>query len=305
MRFPSSVLFFLFCLLISGRDVYTSALSKGSGPVFVLFFYCAGATLLSWLVYGLRTQTWNSVELFKRLSAAARLRFLKLGVSTLIVYAATVFGIYQLGTAVFASVDYGAMPVATLIADRIIQRNRISRIQFLGTVVASAGILIFFSGQFGALLSLPNHRIWLGISLLSPAFTAYCTVLQKQQVDAGMPPEEVLLFRFPIPAIAFFTCWGIEGFPHVLPDLPSRALITVFGVFLPLWLLCLAFVRSAVGTLAGFLFLIPVLTFALSLVFLPDQLKVILHPAVILSAGLIVVGCCIFEGLFSKHASPA
>lgn len=69
-------------------------------------------------------------------------------------------------------------------------------------------------------------------------------------------------------------------------------------MFLPLWLLCVAFVRESVGTLAGYLFLIPVMIFVLSWTFVPAQRRLLSRPELLIAAGVIILGACIFEGVF-------
>ena len=45
--------------------------------------------------------------------------------------------------------------------------------------------------------------IWLALSFTSPALTAACSAYQKRLLSVGFLPEDVLLVRFPLSAVAF------------------------------------------------------------------------------------------------------
>lgn len=90
--------------------------------------------------------------------------------------------------------------------------------------------------------------------------TSYCTAIQKDQVDRGLHPDEILMFRFPLPA-SLMTAWYIMDSPALnLADIPSLVAVSTVGLFLPLLLLCYGFMTSSVRQFSSYLFLVPLLT---------------------------------------------
>lgn len=303
-RYLGPLCFLSFCFLIATRDVLIDRLQvceKCIRPTGLLLIWSIECALLAWLVRSIRKRSFAFITPFLQLERQQQFDFVKLGFATFVVYVVTVFGIRALTAQVFNLFDYGIMPVLTLLTAYLINKERILVHQVVGAFFSVFGIGLLLS----ALIFSPvQWQIWIGLAFLSPLFTSICSSLQRRQVAQGMTPDEVLLYRFPIPAILMIVWVGVDKFkapdaPIGLPlhDLPALLLVGALTVFLPLWLLCRAFVRSSVGQLASYLFLIAVFTFVLAPLVVARAWNPARMPAVWVSAVLLLVGYLVAEGL--------
>ena len=287
---PAALSFGLFCLLLALRDSVSHLfLARSEGtvhPVFMLFVYCTAASVYAWVFRILRTRSFVFLGRFQELSSRQRWTFIKLGFATWIVYVVTIYGIRALGASVFNVVDYGGMPILTILAGVILLKDRPSWNQILGGIVGLIGLSMFFLAPQN--ITLPDEwRLWLFIALFSPVFTSLCSAYQKEQVDDGMHPDEVLLYRFPIPAALMF-CWLlVERPPMPWATVPGLLAVSFFGLFLPLVLLCFGLMRATLSRFAAYLFLIPILTFVFGPLLVEGEWAKLLNPLV--SAGIIMV----------------
>ncbi|HEX5053043.1 MAG TPA: DMT family transporter [Planctomycetota bacterium] len=270
-RSPAGGLFLLFCLLLALRDTFTQILLTGSAtnggaraqvaPVSMLFVYCWTAVALAWFFRFVRTGAMLPRVRMDRRQAA---RFVKLGIATWGVYAATIWGIGMVGAPVFNIVDYGAMPIMTMAAATLLVRERLSLRSYGCGLLGVIGVVLLLtvepatSRELGGVTA--SWTLGVVLALLSPILTAYSSALQKQQVAEGLHPDEVLLYRFPIPAL-LMTTWFIATQPMLTwSQTAALVLVGAAGLFLPLLLLCFGFMRASLGQFASYLFLIPVFT---------------------------------------------
>jgi len=264
--------------------------------------------LLAWLVRSIRKKSFGFVKPFLHLPREQRLDFIKLGIATWIVYVVTIYGIGKLGSPVFNLIDYCIMPVLTLLTARLINRERTFAHHIAGALFSACGIVLILRALILDPPTDPYWRIWIALSFLSPIFTSVCNSLQKRQVDQKMTPDEVLLYRFPIPAVLMAVWFYIAklyetdvpvGAP--LHYLPRVLLAGAVAVFLPLWLLCYGFIRSSVVELARYLPLIAVFTFVLARLLLKGQWNLVRLPEVWVAAALLLVGYLLANGLIMRR----
>jgi drug/metabolite transporter (DMT)-like permease len=299
-QLPAPLLFGTFCFLVASRDVLSHRLlTQNVDVVFLLTAYTVSASVFAWCFRLLRTGSPAFISPFRLLPKKQKVVFLKLGIATWLVYVVTMFGISKLTAPLFNAVDYGAMPLMTLGLAIVATHESVVRRQILGACISAGGLLVFVVATqqkgFPA-----GSGLWVGISLLSPILTSVCSMYQRQQVQSGMHPDEVLLYRFPIPAVLMLV-WLLATSPRLaLNQLPQILLISMVCLFLPLWLLCLGFVRASLGRFSAYLFLIPIFTFILGPLLVKGQLALITRPSILVGAGLALCGFCVFEGLFSR-----
>lgn len=291
------VFFLFFCCLLAGRDAFSHLLLvRRVDPVFMLTCYCVFASLLAFAAKSYRTKSLEFLSLFRRLSAEERRRFLILGLATWGVYTVTIFGISRLGATLFNFIDYGAMPVFTFLAGVLWFNDNPTRSMYAGGLVALCGLLLFLFAPVEVATG-TNWVFWVCFSMASPVLTALCSALQKKQIDNGLHPDIVLLFRFPIPAVIMLV-WLLWSRPvmHV-SDLPPLLLLSFLGVFLPLLLLCYGFGQreGALSRFSVYLFLIPVLTFALGPLLVRGEWAKLSQPTISLGIGLVLLGYFISE----------
>lgn len=245
---------------------------------------------------------------FLQLKRQQQLDFVALGIATFIVYAATIYGIRILTSPVFNFIDYGTMPILTLLTANLMNKERVSVFQVIGVLFSVAGILLLLSALIGHPSPVANWRVGIALAFVSPLFTSVCNSLQRRQVAQKMTPDEVLLYRFPIPAV-LMAIWFCIDKVRETPDAPITPSLGYFPavlfigaatVFLPLWLLCSAFVKSSVGDLASYLFLIAVFTFILAPLLVNRVYDPTKLPNVLVSAILLLIGFVIAQGLLKS-----
>ena len=311
-KYLGPLCFVAVCFLIAFRDVLSDRLLTCEGcsihPTFLALIWSVECAILAWLVRSIRERSFGFVKPFLQLKRQQQLDFLKLGVATWIVYIVTVYGIRALSSPVFNLIDYGSMPMLTLWTAARINRERITIHQSIGAVFSVSGIFILMFALGGTDAPLNNWPLWLAFAFLSPLFTSVCSSLQSRQVKQDMAPDEVLLYRFPIPAVLTVIWFCFVKLTETPADpvnvnfhyLPAILFIGAMTVFLPLWLLCYAFVRSSVGQLASYLFLIAVFTFALAPLLVKRTWDPTRFPQVLVSAMLLLIGYVIAEGLLKR-----
>ncbi len=279
--------FLAFCTLLALRDLAWDLLlgsdkvSIPIPPAYAGLVMGLTSTSLGYLTYLLRVRAiergTNSREPLGRLPwhrwrqypRPVKRRFLLLGTATLVVYGATILGIATAGASVFDAIDYALVPLATVIIGGLFDSGSRRGHHLVAGMVALGAVLLLAHPSAASGVSPWSVAIGGGLALISGAFTAYCTSLQKEQLNCGMHPDEVLLFRFPITAFGM-ACWlgaiylgspgilslRILGWPTVILFFVSAA-----GGFLPLYLLNFGLMRETVGRFAKYLILIPLLVY--------------------------------------------
>jgi drug/metabolite transporter (DMT)-like permease len=317
----ASVYFLLFVALLAFRDVlielFLTARNGANVPAsLMLAVYCATATGLAWLFHVIqaysptirpsrrveRERSINPWRHWIKLSGTQRRRFLKLGIATWVVYAATIWGIGFVGAPVFDLVDYAWMPLLTVLAGAYWVREEIPKRRIVFGIIGCASVALIFWGrpQHGG-----QHRGYewatgIFLAVVSTLTTSYCNALQKQQVDDDLEPDEVLLFRFPIPTVLGIVWLAIERPQFDAVALVGLVIVGAVGLFLPLLLLCYGLVQKSLGVFSRYLFLIPVLIWILVPALVSDE-RARLSDWRILSGAILLVGSYIGSEVLERR----
>jgi drug/metabolite transporter (DMT)-like permease len=291
------MLFVSFCLLISSRDIFSDfLLNEEVDPLFMLVVFALTASICAWMVRAIRTKSINPVRPFKELENSQKLLSVKQGLSTSIVYIITILGIKYLGAQVFNIVDYGGMPIITLLLASSMLAQKIDRAQIIGAIIGLSGLTLFyFFPSENLSIDRNGWVIWIAISLLSPFFTSLCSVFQAKQLKNGMHPDEVLMYRFPITALLAFSWLLVEQPAIHWQMVPGLVFLGVTTVFLPLWLLSYGIMLDSLRRFSVYLFLIPIFTFLLGPLLVEKRWTMMLEPAIVGGAILIAFGFLVFE----------
>src|SRR4029077_4660557 len=164
-------------------------------PVLMLLVYCWVVTACAWCSRYLIPREATPFSVWRTLTKAQKLTFIKLGLATFGVYASTFFGISLVGAPIFNMLDYGAMPLMTILSASLVVKEKVSRARVFCGVLALLGVACLFWADIEN-VSKVVWTVGLLLALSSPLLTAYSSALQKAQVDSKLHPDEVLLYRF-------------------------------------------------------------------------------------------------------------
>jgi drug/metabolite transporter (DMT)-like permease len=134
--------------------------------------------------------------------------------------------IYHLPLAIASTVQYLA-PIFTLLFAILILGERIRLIQWLFVLMAFTGVLLLgFEQQFSSLNASVSFY-WIGLGILSAAFSglAYVAIVKLKATDQ---PISIVLY-FPMIAIPFMGVWCLYDF--VLPNGIEWFILLAIGIF--------------------------------------------------------------------------
>jgi drug/metabolite transporter (DMT)-like permease len=134
--------------------------------------------------------------------------------------------IYHLPLAIASTVQYLA-PIFTLLFAILILGERIRLIQWLFVLMAFTGVLLLgFEQQFASLNAAVSFY-WIGLGILSAAFSglAYVAIVKLKATDQ---PISIVLY-FPMIAIPFMGIWCLYDF--VLPKGIEWFILLAIGIF--------------------------------------------------------------------------
>jgi drug/metabolite transporter (DMT)-like permease len=299
-----ALLFFSFCALIALRDTLIDKLGEALiNPLYIVFVFCASATAYSWLAQVITTKETNYLSVFQQSSKPQRLIFIKLSIATFFVYLITVYGILKVSAGIINFIEYGLMPSMTLfLALKSINEN-ISKQQIIATFIGLVGVLFFtfIHDDNGRLPHGWEWILWITLIAISAYLTSLCSLYQKQLVNAGLSPQSVLLYRFPLATIVSGGACIILKVDFNLSILPQLLLISLLTVFLPLWLLCYAFMKESLGRFSIYLLFIPVFTVVIGALFKIKRFDIYQNNLFIIGSLIIIVSFLVFEGAFIKR----
>ena len=260
---PATVYFWMFCVLLAGRDAFTQLLGMAVPPVPMLLVFCWTSTVIAWLFGTVRRGIRSPVLIWRNLPAKQRWALVRLGLATWGVYAATVWGIQTVGASVFNVIDYGAMPILTVgAAALLLHEDQPSMRNYALGVLGIGGVYLLYSADL-PIVSTTHGAPWevgIVLAMVSPVLTSYCSAIQKDQVDRGLHPDEILMFRFPLPAV-LMSIWYMVDSPSLdINHVPGLVAVGTVGLFLPLLLLCYGFMTASLRQFSSYLFLVPILT---------------------------------------------
>lgn len=297
-------LFLSFCFLIALRDTLIDGIQINNrrDSLFLLFIFCSSASLYSYLIHVVRTKNFDYFTTFRTSSKQQRKTFGRLSIATLAVYGITVFGILAVSPGIVNFIEYGIMPATTLfLASKSIDEKTRPH-EIIATIIGLIGVVFFtfIPDREGTLPHGWEWIFWILLFAVSAYLTSLCSLYQKQLVNNGLTPQEVLLYRFPLAAIICGIACIILKVDLQWDLLPKLLLISLFTVFLPLWLLCYAFMRESLRRFSIYLLFIPVFTVLIGALFGTDRVDIYENPLFLTGSAIILVGFLIFERILFK-----
>ncbi len=297
-------LFLLFCFLIASRDtlIFVFLEEKKIEAPFMLFIFAISATVFTWIVQIYNSKKISFIKIYVDSTPKNRIKFIKLSIATLLVYVITIYGISVLSPGILNFAEYGIMPAMTLLLAIKSTKETLKKRQLFATIIGLVGVLCFALIRDEKYNPMPNGFMWFAwICLIgiSAYLTSLCSLYQKQLVDDGLSPESVLMYRFPLTAICSLVACLIFKVNMDWLIVPQLLLISLLTVFLPLYLLCYAFMKETLGRFSIYIFFVPLFTVLLGLIFLP-QLTIYRNTMFIVGAVIILFSFLLFEGVFSK-----
>ncbi len=260
--------FVLFCLLSALRDTLSEALFKGArsgaNPIFVQFVYSVSTQLLALAVIGAqRVLRKPSAPLHSPREAVKPL--ILVNIFTLVAHSTFFLAISSpLGAGLNSLVDYGASPVFTAFAGIIVLRTKLDKDFWKACRWSVLGIGVFGLGRVhDAALS----TLWgagLVLALVSSLCSGFYRIYLKLLMSEGANKAVVVFYRMIGSTL-------ITGSILVArPDwfradlLLPTGLVGLCGFALPLFLMLFVIQRLRVQSFAALLFLMPMLTYAFS-----------------------------------------
>jgi drug/metabolite transporter (DMT)-like permease len=306
-KFTLPVFFFiLFCFLVASRDTLIFSFLKDkereiTAP-FMLFIFAISATIFTWIVQIYKTKKIDFTKVYFDSTLENRIKFVKLSFATLLVYVITIYGISRLTPGILSFAEYGIMPALTFLLAIKSTKETFNKRQLYATLIGLAGVLCFALIRDEINNPMPNGLmllLWICLIVISAYLTSLCSLYQKQLVDNGLSPEAVLMYRFPLTGICSLVACLIFKLNMEWSIVPQLLLISLLTVFLPLYLLCYAFMNETLGRFSIYIFFIPLFTVLLGLLFFP-QLTIYKNPIFIVGAAIILFSFLLFEGVFLK-----
>jgi len=257
----ATLAFFGFAVLMAFRDSVTDLYLKGEKSEWISFIVCGTILLLSSLHILLNRQFGILAKL--RVPGAAW-RVALLGLFSGIIYLGIFFLIDKLGAALAGFIDYGLLPLVTILVGRkMFKEKRVG--DFLGSFVLFAlGLFIIMATRTTEPDKPPFHFFYLVIALLVPFLAALSDGFTKWLLDeenAGLTRGELLAVRF-LPATVttyiYCTLYFRSGNPAI-NDWSTVMIVAVVGGWIPLMLLCTGLGKAGMNKLAAWEFIIPVI----------------------------------------------
>lgn len=241
----------LFILLSAARDVWGFVILK-QWPVQLVVF---GSFVFTTLVANLYLFFKKNREHPYKKSLFMDLFFINL--TTAISWIATFIGMAKILPAALASLVVGFLPIATLLLDRFLRGNAITKKALLGAGIVFVGIIFVSWSEVTAGHSLDKTQAFIGIlaCLLASAFAAGNNVFAKRLNDAGVGATAVFGARFWL-LLVIAGLWVLVA--NVTPPTDSQHswrsiyLLGIFGVAVPIYFLHIA-IEKVGPKIVGFL----------------------------------------------------
>jgi drug/metabolite transporter (DMT)-like permease len=256
-----------FCILSSSRDVISEIFFKdqsyGANPVFVLFVYSAvtqavaGIALLIGFIFGATKpvlplqRVWKEVLLLNLFTLTAFL-FYFVAISS------------PLGASVNSFVDYGSGPIFVAIVGAVLIGEHLDKIFTWSAIAASVAIVVFAAPRLHEETLSLLWIVGLIFALLSSLSSAFYRVYFKVLLEKGLSKSMIVLTRLTGITVLLGAVLLLRPELYRADILAETALIGVFGVAIPLFLVLGAIQRLPVRSYAMLLFLLPALTYILS-----------------------------------------
>ncbi len=306
MNIGPFVCFNLFAFLIGARDVASQILlSEKIDPVFMLSIYCWTTTIAALATNIL----WRGGSVFKSLPRQIRGQNFSellypvgsLGVSTLLAFLATLFGIILIGAPLFNLVEHALMPISTAFLAGKMFGDHVSVRMKTGLTLCIVGVFLFMGpSAFAIGNSHDSFFVYLviGLSLAVGAsvLTSLTSANQKKLVSKNFSPDEVLFVRFSVPSLLLILYSPLMNIPEISWTLMGKLIgVSLFGFALPLVFLCLGFLKSSLARFSAYLLLVPAYTFFLGVALIPNEAEKLNDPFMLIGIAVILCGYIIFE----------
>lgn len=287
MKINSKNAFILFATLIAVRDAGAEQLLKltdVNAKILFAFIMCTTITVISFLIILFQGGFRN---LYVKINhQRSFLKIIVIGISAGIIYIVTFQMIGRFGAGAFDLFDYGTAPVLTIFLGVVFFKNRISW--------RSVPIFCFYIiGLY--LIFKDNQEItlfWILVGLASPISTAISDATSKSLLSSekySLTASELLFLRFfqAMILIGLFIVWREDKI--YFNEIGKSIVISIFGGFVPLWLLCTALAGTSLARFAVWEFLIPLMALIFTIPFHPENLSIrIIGGAVFIALAIIL-----------------
>lgn len=291
----ANFLFAGFAFLLAFRDVARELLKENE--FWFTFTVCAAILIFS-SIYAIYTKQYGLLNKLK--TPGALPRALAFGAVSGGIYLGIFFLIGKLGAGVWGLIDYGLIPLATVIVGVVMFREKLT-IDFFGA---------FFVYLIGLVLLYNTHGQidlkYVGVAILIPIVAAlsdgWAKWLMKEE-NAGLTRSELLVVRF-TPAVILVYIVAVYSTGSYIPQLdhPLKVItVGIIGGWLPLILLYIGLEISELKKLAVWEFMIPVTTFFGTLYLHPEHLNVpIIGAALLILMGIVISESKLVSKLIGK-----
>ena len=265
-----NIAFAMFVILLAARDVGADLLlldDTQESRTCLAFLICATISVLSFAILAVNGDGLGSLP-SKLQRKGVRTRVIALGLWAAVVYLVTfnMIGRKGVGAGLFDLFDYGLAPILAA-GLGVLMFNEIFKKRLI-VVLPMYLVGLFFLFWHHDLSGLA----WMALAVLSPIGTSLSDALTKWLLSAkgGLSRSEVLFVRF-MPATIIIAVWVFANGQSIhLHEAILSMPLAVVGGFAPLWFLCYGLERADLSKYAIWECLIPVVAFAVTLLWHPD-----------------------------------
>lgn len=288
------LMFNMFAMTLGLRDVFSEIyLSKSFTPELILFVFSAVTILLSYLF---RAISFRELSLFRDMSQQKRenkILFLNLGVTTFLAFIMTVYGIKLIGAALFSIIEHSIMPISTIFLGVLLLGERFRSAHFAGIMICVVGIVLFLLET--TQIDVAHRTSWfIGVclSVICSYLTSLSSYYQKKLIINGVDLSVIMKYRFfptflILTPILFFSGEFSQFVdPSSQKDLAMLGVIGSLTFALPMLFLCFGFVRASLQRFSTYILLIPIYTFILSALIIPQSHN---YSSPLIVAGIFIV----------------
>jgi drug/metabolite transporter (DMT)-like permease len=256
-----------FAVLSAVRDVAANRMFQHShlDPVVLTWVFCLATAWCFYLVASVRAGRLYTFGDLRSRPADVKRKLVQLNISTMLAYVTTFAAISLIDAYSNSLIDYGATPIATAAMAVVVRGERLSFWAKWGMVLSVAGIVLLTNGLTSSDPGATHPHLLGGLilALVSCGFASWNNVLNKELVVAGLGREQLIVSRLVLAVVVLGVYALVRGVGADFPWLQALGLGTL-GIAVPLYLVVYAFERVEVRHLAVAFFLVPVITYALS-----------------------------------------
>ena len=267
--------YFLVLLTVgfyAGNHVVGRAVHSDISPMALVFWRSMGAAIvLALFVARQFVRQWPLVRQNWKL-------FLVLGVLQIVIGQSALYVGLQTSTALNAGFINSTMPTLTIAFAWLLLGEKVSGRQIIGLIVASVGVLaIIMQGNLGRLLGLTfvSGDLWLQFAFVCWSYYNILINRLTTEINPFVAFMALTLCALPFLALLYGTEYllGVASAPLTLQTVAAVAYVSVFASILAL--VCLNVGIAHIGSArSGMMFnVMPVITTALAIILLGEQLR--------------------------------